>query len=246
MAPRGAAAAAGAGAGAGAGAEVRVCGGRACRRDGGGETWAAVRDLAGAHGVRAREAGCLGRCGAGPNLAVLPQGLLVQGVSGSGEHVARLLERQCGASGARRSLGPWRALQDGRALIRGGSAEAAAERLSEGLELCAALEEEVPMAAPEAAAFWRRRLLSNRSAARLSAGDAAAALDDARSVVALAPAWPSGYLRLGDCLSELGHCLAAGEAYAAAEALSPALARDVWHVRQRGLLASKEDCLVGL
>ena len=203
------------------------------------------RDLAGAHGVRAREAGCLGRCGAGPNLAVLPQGLVVQGVSGSGEHVARLLERQCGAAGARRSLGPWRALRDGRALIQGGRAEAAADRLSEGLELCTALEEEVPEASPAAAAFWRQRLLSNRSAARLSAGNPAAALDDARAVVALAPNWPSGFLRLGDCLSDLGHCLAAGEAYAAAEDLDPALARDAWHLRQRGLLVNKEDCLVG-
>ena len=25
----------------------------------------------------------------------------------------------------------------------------------------------------------------------------------------------------------------------------PALARDAWHLRQRGLLVSKEDCLVG-
>jgi len=155
------------------------------------------------------------------------------------------LELQCGAAGARRSLGPWRALRDGRALIQGGRAEAAAERLSEGLELCTALEE-APEATPEAATFWRQRLLSNRSAARLSAGNAAAALDDARAVVELAPNWPSGFLRLGDCLSELGHCLAAGEAYAAAEDLNPALARDAWHVRQRGLLASKEDCLVGL
>jgi len=249
----GAGAGAGAGPGSGAGArgggagapEMLVCRNKACRRDGGAAVWAAVRDLGGAHGVAAKETGCLGRCGAGPNLAVLPQGLVVRGVSGSGEHVARLLERQCGATGAQRSLGPWRALQEGRRLIQRGAIEAAGARFTEGITLSAALGAE-PGGCPEAALFWRQRLLSNRSAARLSAGDPTAALEDAQEVVALAPDWPSGFLRLGDALAHLGHCLAANEAYASAECLNPKLLRDTWHIQQRHTLAIKEDCVLGL
>lgn len=51
-----------------------------------------------------------------------------------------------------------------------------------------------------------RVLLSNRSLAFLKAGRAAAAAEDAASVIALSPQWAKGHWRLGKALVELNRC----------------------------------------
>eukprot|EP00930_Biecheleria_cincta_P043156 TRINITY_DN29670_c0_g1_i1.p1 TRINITY_DN29670_c0_g1~~TRINITY_DN29670_c0_g1_i1.p1 ORF type:complete len:452 (-),score=123.17 TRINITY_DN29670_c0_g1_i1:73-1428(-) len=64
-------------------------------------------------------------------------------------------------------------------------------------------------------------LFSNRSAARLQAGDAEAALKDARTCVRLAPSWPKGRFREGCCLRQLGRLEEAAVAFAAGQKLEP-------------------------
>lgn len=62
-------------------------------------------------------------------------------------------------------------------------------------------------------------LFSNRSAARLQAGDAEAALKDARTCVRLAPSWPKGRFREGCCLRQMARLEEAAVAFAAGQKL---------------------------
>lgn len=57
-------------------AEVRVCTNRTCRNQGSFQTLEALSGLA-PPGVAVKTSGCLGRCGSGPNLALLPEGVIV-------------------------------------------------------------------------------------------------------------------------------------------------------------------------
>lgn len=63
---------------------------------------------------------------------------------------------------------------------------------------------------------------SNRSAAHLSKGDAAAALEDAAQCVALAPSFAKGYGRQGAALFALRRLEEAEEAYEAGLQVDPA------------------------
>lgn len=56
--------------------EVRVCTNRTCRRQGSFQTLETLSSLAPPN-VAVRPCGCLGRCGSGPNLVLLPDGFIV-------------------------------------------------------------------------------------------------------------------------------------------------------------------------
>ncbi|VFQ62019.1 unnamed protein product [Cuscuta campestris] len=57
--------------------ELRVCTNRACRRQGSLESLRVLSGIAPPH-VAVAAGGCLGKCGAGPNLVVLPDAVLVK------------------------------------------------------------------------------------------------------------------------------------------------------------------------
>lgn len=56
--------------------EIQVCTNRTCRKQGSFQTLETLSGLAPPN-VAVKPCGCLGKCGAGPNLAVLPDGLIV-------------------------------------------------------------------------------------------------------------------------------------------------------------------------
>lgn len=56
--------------------EIRVCTNRTCRRQGSFQTLQTLTGLAQAN-VAVKSCGCLSRCGAGPNLVALPDGVVV-------------------------------------------------------------------------------------------------------------------------------------------------------------------------
>ncbi|KAJ6373725.1 hypothetical protein OIU78_029416, partial [Salix suchowensis] len=56
--------------------EIRVCTNRTCRKQGSFQTLEVVTDLA-PPDITVKSSGCLGRCGSGPNVAILPQGIIV-------------------------------------------------------------------------------------------------------------------------------------------------------------------------
>ncbi|WVZ23265.1 hypothetical protein V8G54_001809 [Vigna mungo] len=57
------------------GMEIRVCTNRSCRRQGSFQTLETLYGVAPPN-VTVKSCGCLGRCGGGPNLVVLPDGLI--------------------------------------------------------------------------------------------------------------------------------------------------------------------------
>lgn len=102
--------------------EIRVCVNRTCNRMGSREILAVLSDISPPE-VSVTSCGCLGRCGAGPNLAVLPEGTLV-GHCGTPARAAELLAGVCGGvrGGAEGSFDPWKNLE-ALALRRKGEAE---------------------------------------------------------------------------------------------------------------------------
>lgn len=74
--------------------EIRVCVNRTCGRQGSRDILAVLSAIA-PPGISVVSCGCLGRCGAGPNLAVLPPGTLL-GHCGTAAKAAQLLAGLCG------------------------------------------------------------------------------------------------------------------------------------------------------
>ncbi len=76
---------------------------RTCRHQGSLNIADAARELA-PPGVTVERTGCIGRCGSGPNLALLPSGLVIS-FCATPAQLAQLIERQCvGGQGTREVL----------------------------------------------------------------------------------------------------------------------------------------------
>ncbi|XP_065880748.1 uncharacterized protein [Euphorbia lathyris] len=71
--------------------EIRVCTNRTCRRQGSFQTLEIIKDLSPPN-ISVNSSGCLGRCGAGPNVVFLPQGIIV-GHCGTAASAARVIAR---------------------------------------------------------------------------------------------------------------------------------------------------------
>lgn len=74
--------------------EIRVCVNRSCSRQGSRSILDVLSGIA-PPALAVSSCGCLGRCGAGPNLAVIPPGSVV-GHCGTSARAARLLAELCG------------------------------------------------------------------------------------------------------------------------------------------------------
>lgn len=74
--------------------ELRVCTNRTCRRQGSMQILDTLSSLAPPE-VTVKSCGCLGRCGAGPNLVALPDGLMV-GHCGTPARASEILMALCG------------------------------------------------------------------------------------------------------------------------------------------------------
>ncbi|KAF6160776.1 hypothetical protein GIB67_035977 [Kingdonia uniflora] len=77
--------------------EIRVCVNRTCRRQGSRETLELLTDLTPPH-ISINSSGCLGKCGAGPNLVVLPQALVVSHC-GTASKASQVLSSLIGGDG---------------------------------------------------------------------------------------------------------------------------------------------------
>lgn len=174
--------------------EVRICGNTTCRRQGSLQVLDAARELA-PDGLTVRRTGCLGRCGAGPNLVLLPSELLVAHCS-TASHLARLLERQLPGDAGKEVAVLYRALE---LRLRGNGALERGDAAAALVDYTRVLEEVNP---PR----HRHLVLANRSAARLKLGDSQGALDDALAAQACAPGdgtWTRGAEREADARAAL-------------------------------------------
>lgn len=189
--------------------ELRVCTNRTCRKSGSLQTLELLKGLASPN-VTVESCGCLGRCGLGPNLVVLPAGIFVSHCS-TAAHAARLLAIQCGLSDPENNLKALALKQQGNKAFEAGDITQAELTFSQAIEL-----------QPSGGLHL---LYANRSAARLAKGDVDAALEDAMQAANLAPTWHTPLLRQGEAYMSLGDYHAAQAAFAKALLLDPSLRR---------------------
>ncbi|XP_078448525.1 tetratricopeptide repeat (TPR)-containing protein isoform X2 [Wolffia australiana] len=154
--------------------EIRVCVNRTCNRMGSREILATLSDIA-PPAVTVKSCGCLGLCGAGPNLALLPSGTLVRHCATPAK-AADVLAEVCGSSreGARKSLEALALRKKAEALLqeRGNPSEALA-LLRQAIDL-------KPLGG-------LHLIYKTRSVAKLTLGDAEGALEDANEALKIDP-----------------------------------------------------------
>jgi len=189
--------------------ELAVCTNRTCKKQGSQQVLRFLQDISAGSGVSARESGCLGTCGSGPNILVSDKNKAVKIVS----HVAtyadaqQLLSQFCGVSV---DSGLLQSTQ----LRLSANAAAIEGRLEDAIDI---YSQALSLQAPN-----RHLLFSNRSAAFLQLKRAEEALLDAESALAIAPpTFHTAWVRVIDSLYALNQHAAAAERLQAALKLCP-------------------------
>ncbi|THU54099.1 hypothetical protein C4D60_Mb10t21450 [Musa balbisiana] len=190
--------------------EIRVCVNRTCGRQGSRDILAVLSAIA-PPGISVVSCGCLGRCGAGPNLAVLPPGTLL-GHCGTAAKAAQLLAGLCGPE-----FDPQRNLET--LALR----KKAEDELEKGNE--AEAESLLSQAIDLKPSGGLHLIYRSRSSARLAMGDNVGALEDARESSLLAPKYPQAYICQGDVFLAMEQWEAAEKAYSTALLLDPSIRR---------------------
>lgn len=189
--------------------EIKVCTQKACRKSGSLQTLDVLRSLAPSD-VAVDSCGCLGKCGSGPNLVVLPGQLIVSHCS-TAAHAARLMDLQCGAADPATNLKALGLKEQGNKCFENGDLARAEKSYSEAIEL-----------KPSGGLHF---IYGNRSAARLAMGDSDGALEDAAQAAILAPSWSGSHLRKADAFVQRGDFVNAKKSCSRALQLDPALRR---------------------
>ena len=219
--------------------EIRICTNKSCRRQGSEAIAKLSSDLA-LPGIKTVRSGCLGVCGAGPNVAFLPQEVIASHVATPARFLSAL-ETVAGVSVSPALMRATTLRLQGNALAREGDLKGAERVYTRALEGGGGEEEEedspsrassssgasassspsssAASPAPEGA---RHLLLSNRSGVRLALGDARGALSDAEAAAAEGPGkWATALVRLAEARAALGDAEGAAAALRAAEEADP-------------------------
>ncbi|CAM6017087.1 unnamed protein product [Sphagnum balticum] len=200
--------------------EIRICINKTCRRSGSLETLDIIRSLA-PPSVTVQSCGCLGSCGVGPNLVILPVEMIVNHCN-TAAHAARLLALQCGAENPDVNLKALALKQQANKEFELGNYPKAEKLYSEAIDLN-----------PSGGLHF---IYANRSALRLALGEFKAALEDAEEAAKIAPQWPQAFLRQADAFSAMGEIQAALSALKTALHFDPSLRRSKsYQVKSRDL-----------
>lgn len=163
--------------------DLRVCTNKTCKGQGSPGVLQFARDLS-LPNLEVKSCGCLGNCGNGPNLIIMPLELQVSHVATPTDMV-EVLHAQCGIDVSTNLLKATEFRQVGNMLARSGNLKGALEKYTEGLEL----------GIPETLHL----LYSNRSGVELTLKDYEGALTDAmRAVEHAPPGFTTAYIRLID------------------------------------------------
>lgn len=192
--------------------EVRVCTNRTCRRQGSTQTLQVLTGLS-PPDVSVVSSGCLGRCGAGPNIVILPDAVFV-GHCGTAAKAAEVMMSVCGISGVDDG---GRSLEAYGLRMRGESEFGVGNLLQAEILLSQALKLE---------AFGGVHVTYKvRSTVRLASGNHLGALEDAREALRLDPLYVEAHICQGDALLAMDQFDAAEKSYATALEIDPTLRR---------------------
>ncbi|KAI4347351.1 hypothetical protein L6164_008167 [Bauhinia variegata] len=195
--------------------EIRVCTNRTCRKQGSFETLETLSGLA-PPSITVKPCGCLGRCGAGPNLVVLPDGLIV-GHCGTPAKAAELMvnflvvEEKLDSNDAKNSL-------DALALRKRAEIEFQKNNFSEAELLLSQAIELKPFGGIHV-------IYKCRSMVRLALGNYPGALEDAREALKLAPEYAEAYICQGDAFLALDQFDSAEKSYSISLDIDPSIRR---------------------
>lgn len=168
---------------------MRICTNKVCRKQGSEGVLRFARDLGLDDVLDVDGCGCLGNCGSGPNLVLLPQETYMRHVA-TPTDLAQVLQ--------------WLGLDVDQAMLRATELRLAGNALAGGGDFAGAVskyEEALALDVPRG----RHLLYSNLSAAQLQRGDKPAALEAAKQAVATAPrGFHTAAVRLIDALYALG------------------------------------------
>ncbi|KAF5734511.1 sperm-associated antigen 1-like isoform X1 [Tripterygium wilfordii] len=193
--------------------EIRVCTNRTCRRQGSMQILETLTGLAPPN-VSVNRSGCLGRCGAGPNLALLPDGVTI-GHCGTAARAAEIMAGFCygdgGADAAMKSLDALSLRKRAEGKILNGDFSDAELLLCQATELN-------PVGGLHI-------IYKDRSIVRLAMGNHSGALDDARQALALAHQYTEAYICEGDALLAMYQFDAAEKSYSTCLQIDPSIGR---------------------
>ncbi|KAM1238876.1 hypothetical protein TB2_039502 [Malus domestica] len=205
--------------------EIRVCTNRTCRRQGSMQILETLTDLAPPN-VSVKSSGCLGRCGAGPNLVALPAATLVA---------------HCGTTARAAEVLVALVLPRGREGDGGGGGsnwDAIVNKSLEALALRNKARSEVvdKNNFSQAELFLSQAIelgpiggvhimYKERSLARLASGNCSGALEDAAQALALHPLYPEAYICQGDAFLVMNKFNSAQRSYSTALQVDPSLRR---------------------
>ncbi|CAA0828532.1 tetratricopeptide repeat (TPR)-containing protein [Striga hermonthica] len=193
--------------------EIRVCTNRTCRKQGSLDVFQLLTGIS-PPSVTVKSCGCLARCGSGPNIVILPEGVLV-GHCGTPRKAAEVMAAVCGIEDegdvATKCL---------EALALRKIAEDEAGR-ADFAKACDLLSQAIHLKP-----FGGLHILyKDRSAARLAMGDINGALEDSKEAMNLAPHYPEAYLCEGDVFFAMEQFDGAEESFSIALDLDPSIRR---------------------
>ncbi|XP_062159585.1 uncharacterized protein LOC133866935 isoform X2 [Alnus glutinosa] len=191
--------------------EIRVCTNRTCRRQGSLQTLETLSGLAPPN-VAVKSCGCLGHCGAGPNLVALPGNGVVVGHCGTPARAAQVMVGL---------------------LLRGHDSDnTAAKTALEMLALKKRAQRELDdgnFSQAEALSLEPfggiHVLYKDRSSARLALGNYSGALEDAREALTFAPQYHEAYICQGDAFLAMDQFDSAEKSYLTSLQIDPSIRR---------------------
>eukprot|EP00268_Persea_americana_P037756 TRINITY_DN3746_c0_g1_i6.p1 TRINITY_DN3746_c0_g1~~TRINITY_DN3746_c0_g1_i6.p1 ORF type:complete len:268 (-),score=50.62 TRINITY_DN3746_c0_g1_i6:268-1071(-) len=190
--------------------EIRVCVNKSCSRLGSRRTLETLSDLA-PPDVTVKSCGCLGRCGAGPNLVVLPEAAFI-GNCGTAARASELMASLCGGGwDPSKSLAALALRKMGEGELEKGNYSEAEVLLSQAIDI-----------KPSGGLHIIHKC---RSAARLALGNYSSALEDAKEASRIAPSYPQAYICQGDAFLAMDEFGEAENAYSHALSVDPSIRR---------------------
>ncbi|RDY11871.1 Small glutamine-rich tetratricopeptide repeat-containing protein beta [Mucuna pruriens] len=190
--------------------EIRVCTNRICRRQGSLQTLETLSGVAPPN-VAVKSCGCLGRCGGGPNLVVLPDGFIV-GHCGTAARAAEVMVTLFAGGYDPKSC------LDALALRKRADVEFANRNFTEAELLLSQAIDLKPFGGIHVT-------FKCRSFVRLELGNYSGALEDAEEALALAPGYSEAYVCQGDAFLALNKFDLAEQSYLASLDIDPSIRR---------------------